>query len=89
MDPKQKRLHVSSLVRLAKYSGLYPECLRLDGVKMSDRPVAAGSFGDVYKGTLRGQAIAVKMVKLYEKSDVVRLLRVSSSTLHFFITGPS
>jgi hypothetical protein len=38
--------------------------------------VAGGGYGDVWKGLLQGELLAVKVVKVYQKSDVVKLLKV-------------
>jgi hypothetical protein len=38
----------------------------------------AGGYGDVWKGLFRGQTIAVKVLKVYQKSDMVKLLKVTS-----------
>jgi len=69
------------LLKLSRLSGLYPECLVRDDVQLiGTDPVAAGGFGEVWKGRVPGQElIAVKIMKIYEKSDVEKLLKVSFS----------
>jgi len=48
----------------------------LKGVqRIGEYPVARGSFGEVWKGTYEGKLIAVKVLHVYEKSDLVRLLK--------------
>jgi len=42
-------------------------------------PVAGGGFGDVYKGQYRNQEIALKVLKVYQKSDLQKLLKVTVS----------
>jgi hypothetical protein len=68
------------LLKLSRLSGLYPECLVRDDVQLiGTDPVAAGTFGDVWKGSIGGrEAIAVKVLRVYEKSDVKKLLKVPS-----------
>lgn len=39
-------------------------------------PVAGGGYGDVYKGRLKGQHIAVKILRISRYND--RLLKVGS-----------
>jgi hypothetical protein len=38
--------------------------------------VAGGGYGDVWKGSLQGKLLAVKVVRAYQKSDVIKLLKV-------------
>ncbi|KAJ7861035.1 kinase-like domain-containing protein [Mycena leptocephala] len=48
--------------------------LPLTGLEQ-ERLVAGGSYGDVYKGLLCGQTVAVKMMRVFETSDVEALLK--------------
>lgn len=59
-------------------SGLYPECLVRDDIKLvGTDPVAAGRFGDVWMGSMANkELIAVKIVRVYVKSDLEKLLKV-------------
>lgn len=77
MDIDQKRIYINTILRLAKQSGQYPTCLRLEGIRLDNQPIAGGAFGEVYKGDLNGSLIAVKVVRLYLRSDIEKLLRVS------------
>jgi hypothetical protein len=38
--------------------------------------VAAGTFGDVWKGIIRGESVAIKVLRIYEKTDVDKHLKV-------------
>lgn len=80
-DPKYKPHHVKALIKLSKASGLVPECLLLKGIEVDGGPVAAGGFGDVYKGKFQGQEIALKVLKVYQRSDMEKLLKVIISRL--------
>lgn len=55
---------------------MYPSCLVLKNVEREQFAVASGKFGDVYKGTIQGSLVCVKMVKLYKKSHVEQALKV-------------
>lgn len=69
---------LSALRKLSKHSGLYPDCLLLQGIKPhGSDPVEAGRFGDVWKGELNGRPVAVKIIRTYLKSDVAQLARAS------------
>jgi len=76
MDPGNKACHIKALLRLSRASCLYPECLALKGIEMEATPVDRDGYGDVYKGVLHGQEIAVKALRIYQTSDLVRVLKV-------------
>jgi hypothetical protein len=45
--------------------------------KVGEYAVTSGGFGDVWKALLAGQMIAVKVLKVYQKSDLIQLLKVN------------
>jgi len=69
--------HVKALIKLSRASKLYPECIILKGVNLQGNPVAGGAYGDVYKGHIEGQILAVKVLKVYEMSERDKLLKVT------------
>ena len=77
VDPALRRRHVKALIRLSGATGLYPECLVLKGVEIIGDAVGGGGFADIFKGRLRDQEIAVKVLKVYQKSDIEKLLKVT------------
>ncbi|THU99670.1 kinase-like protein, partial [Dendrothele bispora CBS 962.96] len=67
---------LSVMIHLSRKSNLYPNCLMLDNVtKIGDHPAAAGGFGEVWKGSIGGQTACLKVVKIYDDSDVKKLLK--------------
>ena len=76
VDPALKRRHIKALTKLSRATGLYPECLVLQGIEIRGDAVGGGGFADIFKGRLRNQQIAVKVLKVYEKSDIEKLLKV-------------
>jgi hypothetical protein len=76
IDPEDRPRHVNTLVELCKNSGLYPDCLIFKGIEFEGDPVAGGGFGDVYKGRLRGEDIAIKVLKTFRQTDMDKLRRV-------------
>lgn len=76
IDPADKPRHVKALTRLSQASGLYPECLVLRGVEIEGDAIAGGAFGDVHKGHFEGRNIAVKILRVYQQSDMNKLLKV-------------
>ncbi|KAJ7920007.1 kinase-like domain-containing protein, partial [Mycena leptocephala] len=69
-----RRRLFKALIRLSGDSKLYPRCCALTGLE-HERLVAGGSFGDVYTGILCGQSVAVKMMRVFEESDIDALLK--------------
>ncbi|KAJ8080052.1 hypothetical protein PM082_016879 [Marasmius tenuissimus] len=68
------------MIRLSKNSGCCPRCLVIQNVeKQGKYPVGGGGFGDVWKGTVGHpgsvRTVCLKVVKVYLKSDVQRLLK--------------
>jgi hypothetical protein len=43
------------------------------------QPVAVGGFGDVCKGVIQGQAVAVKVMRVFKDSDIEAVLKVDLS----------
>ncbi|KAJ7698232.1 hypothetical protein B0H16DRAFT_1484510 [Mycena metata] len=70
-----RRRLFKALIRLSGDSKLYPRCLTLTGLQQ-ERLVAGGSFGDVYKGLLGDQIVAIKMMRVFKESDIDALLKV-------------
>ncbi|KAJ7489056.1 kinase-like domain-containing protein [Mycena latifolia] len=60
----------NALIRLSRASGLHPKCFTLSGLEKTGRQVAAGGFGDVWKGLVERQTVAVKVSRLFRDTDV-------------------
>jgi len=75
----------NALLKLSEKPGLYPECLMLRGVQRLGNPVAAGTFGDVWKGVARDVCVAIKVLRVYERTDVDKHLKVI--LLIYFLTA--
>jgi predicted unusual protein kinase regulating ubiquinone biosynthesis (AarF/ABC1/UbiB family) len=59
--------------------------LFLKGVEIEGDAVAGGAFGDVYKGHFEGRELAVKVLKVYQRSDMNKLLKVTQTLESFKI----
>ncbi|KAJ7670974.1 hypothetical protein B0H17DRAFT_1245424 [Mycena rosella] len=70
---KKHRL-VKALIRLSGEAELHPQCFTLTNILKQEKPVG-GSFGDVYKGKLDDQCVAVKMMRVFGESDIDALLK--------------
>ena|ERR1700735_4736928 len=77
IHPKYKTRHVKTLVKLSKASACYPDCLVLKGIDIQGDRVADGGFGDVYKGRLGDQVLAIKVLRVKQRPDMVKLRKVS------------
>ena len=77
LHPSLKHLHTRALIKLSRISGLYPESMILKGIKLvGDAAVKSGGFADVWRALLGGQEICVKILKVYSKSDHIKLRQV-------------
>ncbi|KAF5323861.1 hypothetical protein D9611_008396 [Ephemerocybe angulata] len=64
------------LLRLAKLSSLYPRSVLLEGVtREGAHAITAGHFGEIWKGSFRGQSVCVKVLKVYQRGDINKLLK--------------
>ncbi|KAG6905435.1 hypothetical protein DXG01_002745 [Tephrocybe rancida] len=68
---------LNAILRLSRRSQLFPGRLWQEQVSLEGtEAIAAGKFGDVWKGVFCGQAVAVKVLKVYQKSDFDKHVKV-------------
>ncbi|KAG6834222.1 hypothetical protein H0H93_011071, partial [Arthromyces matolae] len=71
LDQNIRRRLIVAMQRLAADSNIFPTCYSLDGVETNgDFPVAVGGFADVYKGTFQGQAVCIKISRVFRGSEI-------------------
>ncbi|KAF8145106.1 kinase-like domain-containing protein [Mycena galopus ATCC 62051] len=70
-----KPLICKALLRLCRSSGLHPRCFTLIGLKKVGQQVAAGGFGDIWKGLVQRQSVCVKVMRLFRDTDIQSLLK--------------
>lgn len=85
-DAADRQVLIRSIVQLAKNTIQYPVVLTLyecslkipEGLASLGSPVihASGRLSDIYHGTLRGQVVAVKAMKVYQSSDRKEIVEV-------------
>ncbi|KAF9263061.1 kinase-like protein [Marasmius fiardii PR-910] len=64
------------MIRLSRKSGLHPQCLTIRGVeKLGDYPVGGGAFGDVWQGRVGQQLVCLKVIRVFNQSDVQQILK--------------
>ncbi|KAF7330803.1 Protein kinase domain-containing protein [Mycena venus] len=64
-----------ALIRLSRECELHPTCFTLSGVKKVGQQVAGGGFGDIWKGLVGGQNVAVKSMRVFRDDDVKASLK--------------
>ncbi|KAJ8088413.1 Receptor-interacting serine/threonine-protein kinase 1 [Marasmius tenuissimus] len=75
-DPRLRSSILRMMLHLSKRSGLCPNCLNIKNVKkVGEHPVGGGGFGDVWKGKIDNEVVCLKMVKVYQMSDVQKLVK--------------
>jgi hypothetical protein len=68
-----------ALLRLSGKCGLHPTCFALPGLQKVGEQVAGGAFGDIWKGVVKCQSVAVKVMRLFRDVDVNIALMVRMS----------
>ena len=68
-------------MRLSQKSGLHPRCFVLPELHKVGKQVAAGGFGDLWKGLVHQVNVSVKIMRVFEDSDVQAILKVEFSSL--------
>jgi hypothetical protein len=69
-------LLLQALLRLSRASGLHPRCFVLPELQKIGQQVAAGGFGDIWKGLVCGQTVSVKIMRIFQHSHVEGALKV-------------
>ncbi|KAJ7821983.1 kinase-like domain-containing protein, partial [Mycena leptocephala] len=69
-----KPLILKALLRLSRESGLHPRCFVLPELHKVGNQVAAGGFGDLWKGLVCDVSVSVKIMRVFEDSDVQSIL---------------
>ncbi|KAJ7852541.1 kinase-like domain-containing protein, partial [Mycena leptocephala] len=64
-----------ALLRLSRKSGLHPRCYALPRLRKIGQQVTAGGYGDIWRGLVGGQCVCVKIMRIFEDSDVQAVLK--------------
>ncbi|KAK1231874.1 hypothetical protein PQX77_004989 [Marasmius sp. AFHP31] len=76
LSPELRSAVATAMLHLSKNSGLHPTYLSIQNVKKIGKyPIAAGGFGNVWKGTIGDstELVCLKVVKVYMSSNLERL----------------
>jgi predicted unusual protein kinase regulating ubiquinone biosynthesis (AarF/ABC1/UbiB family) len=82
LDPQIRPVLLRGLLKLSKKFEQHPRCFALPDLQLGGNPVAAGSFGDIWKSQFHNETVCVKVMRVYQESDVSALLKVSSMYHH-------
>ncbi|KAJ7207561.1 kinase-like domain-containing protein, partial [Mycena pura] len=73
--PKYRPLLSKALIRLSRVSGHHPRCFSLSKLERVGDQVAAGAFGDIWKGLVKHNYVAVKAMRIFQAEDVKATLK--------------
>ncbi len=74
-----RRSILTAMMRLCASSRVYPQCLTLQQkVRYNTKAVAGGHFGEIWKGDFEGTPVSLKVAKIYQRSQIKHLLKVSA-----------
>lgn len=77
LELRSRPLLSKALVQLSGECGLHPTCFALSRLEKVGQQVAGGSFGDIWKGLVGGETVAVKSMRQYMDDDLVVTLKVT------------
>lgn len=82
LPPDFRNLCTTRLIRFCHEKRQNPECLSISGLqRLGAFAVTSGGYGDVWEGLLRGQRVSVKILKIYQQSDMRALVKVCADPL--------
>ncbi|KAJ6460244.1 kinase-like domain-containing protein, partial [Mycena sanguinolenta] len=64
-----------ALLWLSREYRLYPTCFALRGLEPIECYPIPGSFGDIWKGTISGQVVALKVLRFFQETDPLERFR--------------
>ncbi|KAJ7716341.1 kinase-like domain-containing protein, partial [Mycena metata] len=65
---------IRALLRLSRVSGRHPRCFPIRDLDPEEQ-VDAGNYSDVWKGSVKGSEVCIKIMRLYKTSDIEGLLQ--------------
>ncbi|KIM74323.1 hypothetical protein PILCRDRAFT_706883 [Piloderma croceum F 1598] len=67
IEPEYKGRHIRALVELSQITAQYPDYMSLRGIGIEYGPAAGNGFGEVYRGRLGGQKLAIKVLRVLRR----------------------
>lgn len=79
LDESFRGTFLQALIKISRETGLYPDGLLQHGVTLRRNGlIISGGYRAVWKGTYKGQNVAVKVPSLDGYCDIMETLKVSS-----------
>ncbi|KAJ6600554.1 kinase-like domain-containing protein, partial [Mycena vulgaris] len=75
LNPSIHSVLLKGLLKLSKKLKRYPRCFALRHLKLAGNPIAAGTFGDIWKTQFHKETVCVKVMRVYEEGDIEALLK--------------
>ncbi|KAJ7793004.1 kinase-like domain-containing protein, partial [Mycena leptocephala] len=75
LDSQIRPVLLRGLLKLSKKFKQHPRCFALPDLQLGGDPVAAGDFGDIWKSQFHNETVCVKVMRVYQKSDINTLLK--------------
>ncbi|KAJ7816916.1 kinase-like domain-containing protein [Mycena olivaceomarginata] len=75
LNPLIHSVLLKGLLKFSKKLKRYPRCFALRDLRLAGDPVAAGSFGDIWKTQFHRETVCVKVMRVYEEGDIEALLK--------------
>jgi hypothetical protein len=85
LDNRIRPVLLRGLLKFSKRFKQHPRCCEIPNLRLAGNPVAAGSFGDIWKTQLHNETVCVKVMRVYEEGDVEALLKVG--TVRYYARG--
>jgi hypothetical protein len=80
IEPEYKGRHIRALVQLSRITARYPDYMRLRGIGIEYGAAAGNGFGEVYRGRLGGQKLAIKVLRVLRRMQDTKSMRSVSSS---------
>ncbi|KAG6816703.1 hypothetical protein H0H87_003678 [Tephrocybe sp. NHM501043] len=75
LNPGFRRRLIVATQRLSTSSKRYPTCYELRGVYHDQFAINSGGSADIFRGKLGHQKVALKAIRIYEKTDIEHFLK--------------
>ncbi|KXN83879.1 hypothetical protein AN958_00959 [Leucoagaricus sp. SymC.cos] len=75
LEPWLRKHSLIVLYKLSKNSMMYPRCYALKDISRESQVHDGGGFCDIYRGNYNGQKLSLKVVRIFQKSEVDEALQ--------------
>ena len=80
LEPRLRRKCLTALCKICGRCGLLPRSVQIPlCYNRTDAPLCYGGFGEVWKGEHQGREVAVKVLRVYVTSNLLKIKKVGFS----------